>query len=91
MPWSESKGYDTFTPVSDFIPKSKIPLNEIGDVELYCLVDGQERQREKCSQMIFSVPQLLSYISSICTLEEGDIVLTGTPHGVGKVKFSLIA
>jgi len=52
-------------------------------VELVTRVNGVERQRGRASEMAFSIPQLVSYISGIMTLVEGDVVLTGTPAGVG--------
>ena len=82
-PWSVAKGYDTFCPVSDFIPSEQI---DCSDCTLWLSVDGQERQRGSTRDMIFPVPHLLSYISSIFTLEPGDLVLTGTPKGVGPVE-----
>jgi len=83
LPWSVSKGADTFTPISEFIPKSEIP--DVTNVELWLKVDGVEKQRGNTKDMIFNIPFLISYISSIFTLEEGDIILTGTPEGVGPV------
>jgi len=52
-------------------------------LEVIGRVNGVERQRGKSSEMIFSIPELLSYISAIMTLEPGDLVATGTPSGVG--------
>ena len=49
-------------------------------------VDGEERQRGSTSKMIFNVPYLIHYLSNIMTLQHGDIILTGTPEGVGPVK-----
>lgn len=83
LPWSESKGYDTFTPVSGFIPKADLPDSD--NVELWCNVDGVERQRASTALMLFDVPHLISHISTIFTLEPGDCILTGTPAGVGPV------
>ena len=82
-PWSVAKGYDTFCPVSKFIsPEEGLDPN---NATLWLRVDGQERQRGSTRDMVFPVPNLLSYISSIFTLEAGDVVLTGTPEGVGPV------
>merc|ERR1712098_955889 len=79
-----AKMFDTSLPVSGLIPASVIadPQN----VDLACSVNGEERQKGNTRDMIFSVPTLLSYISQYFTLEEGDLVLTGTPSGVGPVK-----
>ena len=81
-PWSVAKGYDTFCPVSEFVPADQVSCS---DCTLWLRVDGEERQRGSTASMVFPVPDLLSYISSIFTLEPGDLVLTGTPEGVGPV------
>lgn len=81
-PWSVAKGYDTFCPVSQFIPGEAVdPEN----CTLWLKVDGEEKQRGSTKNMIFPIPHLLSFISSIFTLEPGDLILTGTPEGVGSV------
>ena len=82
-PWSVAKGYDTFCPVSHFISPDKI---ELGDTRLWLKVDGQMKQDGNTRDMVFSVPYLISFISRIFTLEVGDVILTGTPEGVGPVK-----
>ena len=82
-PWSVSKGYDTFCPISGFLDPTKIdPFN----TKLWLKVDGELKQNGCTDDMIFSVPYLISYISSIFTLEAGDVILTGTPEGVGPVR-----
>ena len=81
-PWSVAKGYDTFCPISDFIEKEKINPS---DTHLWLKVDEEMRQDGNTKDMIFSVPFLISYISDIFTLEGGDVILTGTPSGVGPV------
>ena len=81
-PWSVAKGYDTFCPVSPFIEKEKVNLST---ARLWLKVDGETKQNGGTVDMIFSVPYLISYISSIMTLETGDLILTGTPEGVGPV------
>ena len=80
-PWTISKGYDTFAPVSDFIPFEK--NTDPSNFSLVLKVNGVEKQNGVTSDMIFSIPHLISYISSIFTLEEGDCIFTGTPKGVG--------
>lgn len=84
LPWSIAKGFDTFLPISDYISKSLIP--DPHDVELYLTVNDEVRQRDSTGLMLFKIPRQLSEISRIMTLEEGDVVLTGTPKGVGEVK-----
>jgi len=83
-PWSVAKGMDTFCPVSELIPKDLIP--DPRRVELWLKVDGQLRQKGNTSDMIFKIPYLISYISTLFTLETGDLILTGTPEGVSAVK-----
>lgn len=56
------------------------------NVEIWCSVNGVAKQRGLTKDMIFNVPTLLSYISTYFTLEPGDVVLTGTPSGVGPIK-----
>ena len=84
IPWTAAKGFDTFLPISHYIPKSDIP--DPHDVELWLTVNGEERQRDSTGLMLFRIPRILSEISRVMKLEEGDIVLTGTPKGVGPVQ-----
>ena len=79
-----AKMFDTSLPVSDFIPFTSIP--DPHNVNLWCRVNGEERQNGNTKDMIFSVPTLISFISDYFTLEAGDLVLTGTPSGVGPVR-----
>ena len=83
-PWTFAKGFDTALPISDFIPKTEIanPYN----VHLWLKVDGELRQDGNTQDFIFKIPQLISYISQSITLEEGDLILTGTPEGVSPVE-----
>jgi 2-keto-4-pentenoate hydratase/2-oxohepta-3-ene-1,7-dioic acid hydratase in catechol pathway len=80
--WTRAKGFDTFCPVG---PPGEAP-GELGSLEVVTRVNGKERQRGKASEMAFSIPMLLSYISRIMTLEPGDLVCTGTPAGVGTLQ-----
>lgn len=83
-PWSISKGFDTSCPVGNFIPKEA--LTNAQSLDIWCKVNGQLKQKGNTSDMIFSIAQLISYISQYFTLEIGDLILTGTPAGVGPVK-----
>ena len=83
-PWTLAKMFDTSLPVSSFIPVSSIP--DPHNVNLWCKVNEETRQDGNTKDMIFNVPTLLSFISQYFTLEEGDLVLTGTPSGVGPVR-----
>jgi len=84
LPWTMAKCFDTSCPVSSLIEKSAIP--DPHSVSLWCDVNGVQRQRGNTKDMIFSVPFLISYISQYFTLEPNDVILTGTPEGVGPVK-----
>ena len=83
LPWSISKGFDTFLPISDAIPLSKIP--DPHAINLHLTVNGKDRQNDSTELMLFQLPRLLSDISKVMSLEEGDVVITGTPKGVGPV------
>ncbi|PIK57380.1 hypothetical protein BSL78_05707 [Apostichopus japonicus] len=85
-PWSIAKGFDTSCPVGHFIAKDVI--KDPSNVHLWLRVneESQLRQDGNTSDMIFKIPTIISYISSFMTLEEGDLILTGTPSGVGPVK-----
>lgn len=77
--WTRAKGFDTFCPVG--VPQEA--PNDLGSLQVVTRVNGAERQRGKASDMAFSIPAVLSFISRIMTLEPGDLILTGTPAGVG--------
>ncbi|TRM61243.1 hypothetical protein BD626DRAFT_501895 [Schizophyllum amplum] len=83
LPWSTAKGFDSFTPIGDFIPKSAVTNPD--DLRLWLKINGAFKQNGTTADMIFKIPRLIEHITSIMTLEEGDLVLTGTPSGVGPV------
>lgn len=83
LPWDIAKGFDTFLPMSNVIPKTAI--SDPQDVELFLNVNGETRQRGSTGLMIYQIPRIMSDISKVMTLLPGDIVLTGTPAGVGPV------
>ncbi|KAG0172987.1 hypothetical protein DFQ28_009540 [Apophysomyces sp. BC1034] len=84
LPWSAAKGFDTFTPISNFIAKESIP--DASNVDLWLKVNDTFRQQGNTKDMIFSIPSLLEYVGSIMKLETGDVILTGTPQGVGPIR-----
>jgi len=84
LPWSIAKGFDTFLPISQQIAKSQIP--DPYNAFLRLSVNDQIRQADSTGLMIFRIPRLLADISQVMTLEPGDLILTGTPKGVGEVK-----
>jgi 2-keto-4-pentenoate hydratase/2-oxohepta-3-ene-1,7-dioic acid hydratase in catechol pathway len=81
--WTRAKGFDTFCPVGPWVSDEVDP--ETG-LALETRVNGELRQRGSTLDFIFPIPALLAYITSIMTLEPGDLVLTGTPSGVGPLK-----
>ncbi|KAF9495809.1 hypothetical protein BDN71DRAFT_1488768 [Pleurotus eryngii] len=102
LPWSAAKGFDTFTPIGEFIAKSAIQdphnlnlaLKVCSQAGLWCAhvnatatlkINGVVKQDGSTSDMIFQIPQLIEHITSIMTLAPGDLILTGTPSGVGPV------
>lgn len=83
LPWTLAKGFDTSAPLSDITPLSDIP--DPHDLSMICRVNGEVRQNGDTGKMIFSVPQIIEFISKFFTLERGDLIFTGTPEGVSKV------
>ena len=83
LPWTISKGFDTAAPVSDFIAAKNLPDDTV--FNLRCTVNGGLRQSGDSSSMMFPVPYLIHYLSTIFSLERGDLLFTGTPEGVGTV------
>ena len=79
-PWTISKCFDTSAVISDFILKEEYDLNFEETISLK--VNGEIRQKETLNKMMFKPDELVSYISSRMTLEEGDLIFTGTPSGV---------
>lgn len=82
-PWTQSKCYDSFTGLSEEIGAERVA--DPHKLELYLSVDGAERQRASTAHMLHTIPELIAYVSSVMTLERGDVILTGTPEGVGPV------
>jgi len=83
-PWSVSKGFDTFAPMG--APVAARDVGSPRDMTLTLFVNGEQRQCGQTCDMLFDVAQLVAYCSQIFTLQEGDLIFTGTPHGVGPVK-----
>ncbi len=77
--WTRAKGFDSFCPVG---PIGPVPA-DLSTLTVVTRVNGRERQRGTAGEMAFGIPTLLRYISSVMTLEPGDLVATGTPAGVG--------
>jgi len=83
-PWTIAKCFDTSAVLSDFTLKENYSLTLEEEISLS--VNGTVRQKEKLNKMIFKPAQIVQYISSLMHLEEGDLIFTGTPAGVGKVE-----
>ncbi|XP_065169718.1 acylpyruvase FAHD1, mitochondrial [Atheta coriaria] len=82
-PWTMGKGFDTACPVSRLIKKDEIPNPH--DVNLWCDVNGVQKQAGNTNDLTFTVPELISYASKFMTLEPNDMILTGSPPGMGPV------
>lgn len=80
--WTRSKGFDTFCPLGPWVQNDFDPA----DALITCHVNGELRQMASTHDMVFSVRQLIAYASSVMTLEPGDLLLTGTPAGVGPLQ-----
>lgn len=80
--WIQGKGYDTYCPLGPVVQTELDP----GNVQVQSRLNGETRQSASTSLLIFSVPFLVSYVSKVMTLEPGDVIMTGTPHGVGPMK-----
>ncbi len=77
--FTRAKGFDSFSPLGPHIAVGVDP----GDLEIACRVNGEVRQRSRTSDLVFPVEALVSFISSVMTLLPGDVILTGTPAGIG--------
>ena len=80
--WTRAKGFDTFCPTGPRIV-GLADLPDLESLEVFCRVNGTERQHGRAADMVFKIPMIVSYISRIMTLEAGDLIATGTPAGVG--------
>ena len=80
--WTRAKGFDTFCSFGPWIDTEFDPA----DAVITCRVNGQMRQMASTRDMVFNISTLIAYISSVMTLEPGDLIFTGTPAGVGELK-----
>jgi 2-keto-4-pentenoate hydratase/2-oxohepta-3-ene-1,7-dioic acid hydratase in catechol pathway len=80
--FTRSKSFDTFCPIGPWIETELAP----NDVLVMCRVNGSVRQYASTAEMLFDVPTVVSYVSRMMTLEPGDVILTGTPEGVGPLE-----
>ena len=84
LPWEISKGFDGAAPLGEFIPKSSAGNPENIDFRLE--INGKTVQHGNTSDMIFSINEIISYVSRFFTLKTGDLIFTGTPSGVGPLR-----
>jgi 2-keto-4-pentenoate hydratase/2-oxohepta-3-ene-1,7-dioic acid hydratase in catechol pathway len=82
--WARAKGFDSFCPLGPWIV-THLSVEEAGDLSLVTSVDGEVKQDAATSQMVYAIPDLIAYISAFTTLLPGDVILTGTPAGVGPI------
>jgi len=83
-PWEIGKAFDYSVPASDLVPASEI--GHPTDGAIWLKINGEMRQQGNLNQMIWKVPEMISYLSGLFTLAPGDLILSGTPSGVGPVK-----
>ena len=77
--WSRAKGFDTFCPLGPWIETEFNP----GDQKITSTLNGEVKQSSMLSEMIFKVPQIVEFVTNVMTLLPGDVILTGTPAGIG--------
>ena len=83
LPWEKAKSFDGSAVIGDFIPKSELVNN--ADWDFYLLKNQEKVQEGNRSQMLFSIDRIISEVSKYFTLKIGDVIFTGTPHGVGSI------
>jgi 2-keto-4-pentenoate hydratase/2-oxohepta-3-ene-1,7-dioic acid hydratase in catechol pathway len=83
--WTRAKGFDTSAPLGPWIVTG-LAAADVVDLSITCQVNGLYRQMGRTKDMVFSPPDLISYITQMITLEPGDVVMTGTPAGVGPLQ-----
>jgi 2-keto-4-pentenoate hydratase/2-oxohepta-3-ene-1,7-dioic acid hydratase in catechol pathway len=80
--YTRAKGFDTFAPLGPVIETELDP----GDLEISTILNGERRQHSRTSELVFSVPKLIAFISRVMTLLPGDVIATGTPSGIGTMR-----
>lgn len=84
FPWSIGKGFDTANPVSRFIRLEEI--KDLHNLDLYLNVNGVQRQAGNTKDLTYNTFELISYLSKYMTLDEGDLIMTGTPTGASRIQ-----
>jgi fumarylpyruvate hydrolase len=83
-PWELGKAFDQSAPIGELVPASKV--GHIAKGELHLTVDGKTTQKSDITHLIWSVPEMIANLSIYFELQPGDLIMTGTPEGVGAVK-----
>lgn len=83
-PWELCKGFDSSAAIGDWVPVGK--LKSVQDLNFHLNIDGKVVQQGYTGDMLFTVDQIIAYVSRFCTLKIGDLLFTGTPVGVGPVR-----
>ena len=81
--WTRAKGFDTFCPIGPWIETEFVMGSQI----ISTVVDGETKQSEPLSSMIFKIPEIIAFVTRVMTLLPGDVILTGTPAGIGPMAF----
>lgn len=84
LPWDLAKGFNGAAPISKFVPKEQ--FEDVQNIDFSLKVNGELRQQGNTKLMLWSIEEIICYISQFITLRKGDIIFTGTPKGVGEVK-----
>lgn len=83
-PWEIAKGFDGACPLGKWVPKEN--MTDLDHIAIELIKNGDQKQKGNSTQMITSIPELIAYMSNIFTLKAGDVILTGTPAGVGPLE-----
>ena len=80
--WSRAKGYDSFCPLGPWIETEL----DVSDLSISTVLSGEVKQDGRTSQLVHKIPELIAYVTAVMTLLPGDVLLTGTPEGVGPMQ-----
>ena len=81
--FSLGKSHQNFSPIGPWLTTTD-DIKDPNDLRISCSVNGTKYQNSNTSDMVFTVPELISYVSSVCEIRPGDLMFTGSPHGVGQ-------
>lgn len=84
LPWELAKGFDGSAPISTFLPKAQFA--DLYEINFHLDINGETRQSGNTQNLLFSFERIIAFVSQYITLKKGDLIFTGTPEGVGKVK-----